>query len=160
MVSVLLLMLGMCGSVVYFSCKKDACNTVNCLNGGSCAGGICSCPVGWTGTFCETSAFGGSWNGADVCDSQNYTFAISVNPASTDTVTFYIQNVHGFAGTQLTGTRSGAKTINIANQLCDTVMLSGTLTLTSNTALTFSYTITDTNKSAAVINCSGNYTRQ
>ncbi len=156
-VPILILAIGSCCSALYFSCKKDACNTVTCLNGGSCAGGLCSCPVGWTGTFCETSAFGGSWNGADICDSQSYNFAISVSPSSSDTVTFYIQNPHGFAGSQLMGTRSGAKTINIPNQPCDTVMFSGTLTLTSNNALTFSYTITDTGKHATITQCSGNY---
>ena len=36
------------------SCKKDPCDKVACLNGGTCANGICNCPTGYTGSNCGT----------------------------------------------------------------------------------------------------------
>ena len=146
-------------SVLYFSCAKDACSTVYCQNGGSCTGGSCSCPMGWLGAFCQTSAFSGNWAGTDNCDSTHtYNFSIGIDPNSSDTTKFVIRNPHGFS-TYVNGTRSGATTINISSQPCDTVNFSGTITLTDNNNLTFSYTITDTNATHAVTQCSGKYTR-
>lgn len=146
-------------NVLYFSCAKDACKTVNCLNGGTCSGGTCSCPTGWLGTFCETTAFSGNWSGRDACDStQVYDFSISIDPNSTDTTKFIIRNPHGFA-TYVNGIRSGATTINISSQICDTVNFRGTLTLTDDNKLTFSYTMTDTNSLHKMTQCNGNYSR-
>jgi len=41
--------------VMMSGCKKDGifCEGVNCLNGGSCKGGVCDCPAGFSGEFCE-----------------------------------------------------------------------------------------------------------
>ena len=48
-------------AVIISSCTKsednttyDPCASVTCLNGGTCSGGICHCPSGYTGTRCET----------------------------------------------------------------------------------------------------------
>ena len=156
---VLILVAGIFSTILYFSCAKDACATVHCFNAGSCNGGSCSCPMGWTDAFCQTSAFAGNWTGTDACDStHSYNFSISVAVSSADTTKFFISNMHGF-NTTVTGVRSGATTINIASQPCDTVNFSGTLTLTTNNALTFSYSITDTGGAHAVTNCNGSYTR-
>jgi hypothetical protein len=43
-------------SVLYTGCFKDAldpCAKVTCQNGGTCSGGSCDCPTGYTGTYCE-----------------------------------------------------------------------------------------------------------
>ena len=37
----------------FTSCKKDKCDTSNCLNGGTCDDGRCDCPIGYTGSECE-----------------------------------------------------------------------------------------------------------
>jgi hypothetical protein len=37
-----------------YSCKKDKCADVQCQNGGTCNDGSCNCPVGYSGTSCET----------------------------------------------------------------------------------------------------------
>jgi hypothetical protein len=42
------------GGVLYSSCTKDACKDITCQHGGSCVNGFCSCPSGYTGTYCET----------------------------------------------------------------------------------------------------------
>lgn len=44
--------------VAYTGCIKtdsitDKCASVSCKNGGTCSGGICYCPSGYTGTNCE-----------------------------------------------------------------------------------------------------------
>ena len=38
----------------FFACKKDPCKGILCLNGGSCADGLCNCPPGFTGVNCQT----------------------------------------------------------------------------------------------------------
>lgn len=46
-------------SAITSSCTKkkiDPCERVSCLNGGTCAGGTCSCPTGFTGTNCADKA--------------------------------------------------------------------------------------------------------
>lgn len=55
---ILLTALLVCASfviVTYTACKKkDSCEGVVCQNGGTCGDGGCACPVGYTGTLCET----------------------------------------------------------------------------------------------------------
>ena len=39
------------GSCVYPA--PDPCAGITCLNGGTCSNGVCQCPQGYTGTYCE-----------------------------------------------------------------------------------------------------------
>jgi len=41
------------GTVVYTSCRKDHCKTLDCRNGGACNDGFCFCASGYTGVYCE-----------------------------------------------------------------------------------------------------------
>jgi hypothetical protein len=43
------------GAVIYSSCRRDRCKTLNCQNGGTCNDGFCYCPSGFTGTYCQTA---------------------------------------------------------------------------------------------------------
>jgi len=64
------LILGITATVTYTACQKDHCNNVACLNGGSCDGGNCVCPVGFEGNRCEIitrDKFVGNYNGGDSC---------------------------------------------------------------------------------------------
>lgn len=36
-----------------FSCAKDNCDDLMCLNGGVCVDGSCQCPLGFTGANCD-----------------------------------------------------------------------------------------------------------
>ena len=51
------LSVGACSAVIYTSCNKATCvSSTTCENGGTCKGGDCTCPVGFTGAFCQTKA--------------------------------------------------------------------------------------------------------
>lgn len=42
--------------LVYAACQKDKCKDVQCQNGGTCNEGVCNCPDGYSGTYCEVKA--------------------------------------------------------------------------------------------------------
>jgi hypothetical protein len=45
-------------AVIFYSCTKSStnpCANIACLNGGACSNGVCICPTGWTGTYCQTA---------------------------------------------------------------------------------------------------------
>jgi len=43
------------GTVIIFSsCEADPCDGVVCQNNAPCVDGVCNCPDGYQGTFCET----------------------------------------------------------------------------------------------------------
>jgi hypothetical protein len=48
-----LLAISVLSLVWYSSCSKDNCKSVNCLNDGTCSGGICVCDSGTGGNNCE-----------------------------------------------------------------------------------------------------------
>lgn len=56
--------------ITYTSCEKNACNNVDCLNGGSCAMGTCHCPTGFEGYRCQsktTDRYIGMYAGYTTC---------------------------------------------------------------------------------------------
>jgi len=142
--------------ILYFSCRKDACKTVNCLNGGTCSAGTCNCPIGWVGNFCQTSAFAGTWSGVDTCASLPYNVTMSIDASSTDTTTFLVLTPHNISGS-LRATKGSITSLTINSQPIDTMFMSGSVTLNTNTSLTFTYIIRDS--SGATVSCSGTYTR-
>ena len=48
--------IGLFGTVIYTSCNKSTCTGVVCQNGGLCIGSACTCPTGYSGSFCERAA--------------------------------------------------------------------------------------------------------
>lgn len=42
------------GSMLYFQSCDNSCDSVECLNGGTCTDGACDCPSGFGGDNCET----------------------------------------------------------------------------------------------------------
>jgi hypothetical protein len=160
-----LLTVGSVTSIVYTSCTKDECKSVTCLNGGTCSGGTCVCPVGYTGSSCGTKAFFGTWTGRDVCSpTGTYDVNIILSASSTsDTTRVLINNPGGFGtNNTINGTLSSdAKTITYSNQVVNASSatpdtLSGTLTLTDNSHFGHTYTA----KEGLTYSCSGQYSKQ
>ncbi len=54
MVSLLTAIIGTAS--IFTSCEKNACDGVDCKNGGSCGHGLCTCPTGYEGATCETKS--------------------------------------------------------------------------------------------------------
>ncbi len=82
-------------AVIYSSCSKDKCKDVSCQNDGVCSGGTCTCPIGVTGTNCETvyrSSFANNYKGnvtySDATGAGSYNDYHLVFTYSTDT-TYY-----------------------------------------------------------------------
>ena len=48
----IILLISIC-FLAFTGCKKDECETTNCLNGGVCDDGSCECPEGYSGANCE-----------------------------------------------------------------------------------------------------------
>lgn len=70
--------------VILSSCKKDACASVSCSNGGSCSSGLCICPSGYSGDRCQTAQntlVAGTYNGQD-CNGSTESFVIIANTGS------------------------------------------------------------------------------
>jgi len=157
-----LVTLGTFATVAYTSsCSKDACKGVTCNNGGTCSGGTCTCPTGYTGTDCSGYAYVGSWKGTDNCTNPTASFTVTMglDSSSTGATKVLVSNPSGYGSTvQISGTLStDAKTITFTNQTVGAVTITGAMTLTSNTAFTWTYTTSDT---STVQSCSGNYTKQ
>lgn len=84
-------------SVTYMSCKDktpsagiDLCASVSCENGGTCFKGLCTCPLGYEGEYCQTRSnarYIGNWKvtekikgsskAANIGMQQTYNIAIS-----------------------------------------------------------------------------------
>jgi hypothetical protein len=160
------------GVIVYSSCNKtsDPCSGVTCLNGGACSGGTCTCPTGFMGTNCGTYAILGKWNGSDNCTPTNtFSQTISIDSSSSGITNIIINNPDGYGtANNISGTLStDGKTVTFTNQVVNASSspdtLTGTFTLTSNSAFTEAVTIREgdtSTHSSTTYSCSGNYTRQ
>ena len=158
----ILITIGFCSAIIYTSCNKSTCTGIVCQNGGLCLSGSCSCPVGYTGTFCDKAT---SSNVAY----KNNTFTpitIAINGVSETipvggTVSFkgsYGTIASGVASTSgstplgvITGGGVVGETINW--QLNDPFPTSGTVTDTLNIGASFFYlAIVNKEKSVSIIN--------
>ena len=100
-------------SLIYSSCKKDACSGVNCQNGGACSGGKCVCPSGYIGTYCENDACqnvtcqNNGWCLAGICHCpQGYSGTYCETESKGD-VTFYTSTNYGTVSVSINGQSGG-----------------------------------------------------
>jgi len=128
------LVLGVFWAVTNTSCTKDACKAVTCANGGSCGGGLCTCPKGIGGLNCEiiyrelyANTYKGSWQE----DSISY---------FNNTLTFTAGNDSNYTKMQqLTWANPGKHTVNFAVTLVNNSSTGSNFTLGSATVDTFTY---------------------
>ncbi|MCD6012598.1 MAG: hypothetical protein K0Q79_2460 [Flavipsychrobacter sp.] len=129
---------------VLYSCTKDECKDVVCQNGGTCAGGNCTCVLGYEGTRCETKSrdkFIGTYIGSEICTigTDNYSITIATN---SDNVKLTMTNLYNNTPViTATGSITTANTFSFSGTQ-STITFSGTGTLTGN-QLVVAYTITD-----------------
>ena len=134
---------------MYTSCTKDVCKEVICNNGGACAGGACSCPLGYESSTCANRTrdkFLGTWEGTNVCTSGSYMTSFSIN-ASSDDLQVVVNNPGGLGTTvNIAGTVINSTTLSFRNaDVGGNRILTGTMTFTGDstaaTKMQFSYNL-------------------
>jgi hypothetical protein len=136
------------------SCKKDPCDDVTCLNGGTCNDGTCTCATGYEGADCSTeqrTKFIGSYMVNESCTSGNYNYNFTIASSSAGVTRVLLTNFGAVDGSTVSATVSGT-TLNIAQQnftvsgqswgIVGTGQLNGTI-LTVTYTLTFPDNSTD-----------------
>ena len=133
-------------AIIYTSCTKDACKTVNCLNGGSCNGGACTCDTGIGGTNCQTvyrELYGGPGGGG-----QTYLGSAIITYTSLDTAQIdsgYANHTDGNNTLIFSyGSDSTYSKMHLKWTDGSTTMLSATIMLTNNTPAGSTFSVTPT----------------
>jgi hypothetical protein len=83
-----LLAIGLFGAILFTACNKDLCEGMQCINGGFCVGGKCSCAPGYDGDFCGTvsrAKFIKSWNARDTAGPASLSYTVAIGAGSTIT---------------------------------------------------------------------------
>ncbi len=143
-----LLTIGAFSAITYTSCNPDKCKDVVCQNGGTCSEGVCSCPVGYEGTLCETKSnakFVGVWAVSETCGSAAQTpYQVTITADASDATKILVNNLGNY-GCTVGGTITWNSTVNgtsltIADNKCGTQMnATGTY---ANGKITITYTAT------------------
>ncbi len=144
------------GATMTVSCNSDKCSTIVCANGGYCAGGSCTCPIGYEGTNCETVSrfkFTGNWV---VYEKGSASFAaqypISIFPDSNNLITdVIIYNFNNYFKLPIHATVNN-NNITIPNQQLEGKIVVGrgyiytpdNVNYNQNSAITMYYEIIDT----------------
>jgi hypothetical protein len=103
--------------VVVSSCKKDPCDDISCLNGGTCNDGTCACAEGYEGTTCATeerAKFLSTYSVNESCTSGPFEYSISISTSSSGVSNVIIPNFGGY-GVTVAATVNNSS-INIPNQ--------------------------------------------
>ncbi len=145
-------------SMLALTACKDECDDVDCLNGGTCNDGDCSCVTGFEGDRCQTETrakFFGTYNVVESCNvSGNFNYQISITTSAASASSVIINNFYG-VGAAATATVSGSA-ITIPNQTVDVqgnpLTLSGSGQISGN-ILTLSYTISGGGSETCTATC-------
>lgn len=148
----------------------DPCSSVDCLNGGTCLEGDCVCAAGYEGTDCSVlsrAKMVGSYNAAETCGGNNFTYACDITASAQNDVTILFSNFYdllGFYGVseKVTATVNGEDSFLIPNQTItnggDTYTASGSGTFNaSDNSISLTYEVT---VNGTTDNCTATYTLQ
>ena len=95
-------------AVVYSSCNKDGsggifntdkCKAISCAHGATCHDGVCTCPSGYEGTYCETTSRDKFIGAHSVLEDGSITpqreYPIVINKAA-DVTDVWLQNLYNY----------------------------------------------------------------
>ena len=94
-------------AVSVMSCSNDKCRTVNCVNGGVCADGACTCAPGYQGPLCETRSRDRYiktwtvWDSGSIAPIMIYNITITADSLLTN---IKIQNLYNYFTLPVSGT--------------------------------------------------------
>lgn len=153
-----ILALGTFSAVLYTSCTKEACKGVTCLNGGSCSGGICSCPTGVGGNNCESAYrkfYTNTYKGTSV---EN--IGIGSTAITNNTLAFSFGSDTMYAKMKMVWTCPGRPTVDMPIVLTTSSASGSNFTITATPVDSFSYSgtgsVNGTTASASIIKTNTN----
>lgn len=144
------------------SCKDEPCDAVICQNNAPCIDGVCDCPPGFEGEFCEEFSRQNILGNFDVTSncigdtSVTETWGIAASSAAFNEV--LIGNFHKPA-LNVVATISDPNTIEIEEQLIGGSAISGSGTIEGEGQLSVQYTVIRVNP-VDTTNCSVDAVRQ
>jgi hypothetical protein len=131
--------------IVVSSCKKDPCDDISCLNGGTCNDGTCACAEGYEGTTCATeerAKFLSTYSVTETCPSGNLSYSSVVSTSSVGVSSIVFSNFGGY-GVNVIGTANNSSVV-FPNQTLDANGVPGTFSGTgqiNGNILTVTYTV-------------------
>lgn len=157
-----LLTVGAFATITYTSCNTDECEDINCMNGGTCISGTCSCPTGYEGETCETRSnakFVGTYTVTETCGGTNSTPYQVIITAGTNPTDVLISNLGNYnctvGGTITFNGLVNQSTITVNDSKCNAQMnATGNY---ANGVITMSYTATF---ATTTDNCTATLTKQ
>ena len=155
-----LLTIGAFSAVTYTSCSKDDCKDVTCQHGGTCSGGNCTCPSGFSGTRCEVidaAKFVGTYSVLENCSVSGGVgpYSASITQSTSNVVNILLTNFGDFTDTiTVTGSVNGT-TLTIPSQTTVGYTISGNGTY-NNGVINISYTVSGSNNET----CTATWTKQ
>ncbi len=115
----LLIFMALGTSVLLNSCKDDdPCDGVDCLNGGICNDGTCTCLIGYEGSNCGTeirNKFLAAYNCTNTCF-PGTSYSSSASPSAVDVSKFIITNMGNVGGLDVVAKATGGTIFVIENQ--------------------------------------------
>jgi hypothetical protein len=156
-----LILLGAFSLITYSACTKDECDEVICQNGGTCAGGLCTCPVGYLGYQCEIESralFLREWVGRDLRVGGGTVPLYRANVRRIQTSVPTMLQIDGFSDSTfdhavIASVASKTITIDLQEPDKDSVTVEGSGLLSADTSkIDWNYTITGKNGVAKTYN--------
>ena len=128
------------------SCSNDKCRTVNCVNGGVCADGACTCSPGYEGPLCETRSRDRYiktwtvWDSGSIAPIMIYTISVTADTLVTN---LKIQNLYNYFTGYVRGTINSDDSLMLPIQTLMTKQLQGMGGYDTSTRFFLNYAVRD-----------------